>query len=156
MHMKTIIITGSVGTGKTTLARKLCRKTGFAYGDANLIIAKHKLNKNYDKKKGCFVVDEQRLATALLAEISSARKKKEKGIIFDSHMAQCLPKKAVDLCIVTTCEISELAKRLKRRGYPAAKIRENVQCEIFQVCLEDATEKKYKIIVQDTTAPFKI
>ena len=67
-----------------------------------------------------------------------------------------LPKKYVDKCIITTCELKVLERRLKRRGYPKAKIRENLDSEIFEVCKSEALERGHMVIVVNTTKGTKI
>jgi adenylate kinase len=67
-----------------------------------------------------------------------------------------LPKKYVDLCIVTKCGLKTLEKRLKKRGYKKQKIRENLDCEIFDICLNEAKEKGHNIKIIDTTAGIDI
>ena len=58
----------------------------------------------------------------------------------------------VDLCIVLTCSnLKELEKRLKKRKYSKAKIRENLDAEIFQTCLMGAKEGGHKVVVVDTS-----
>ena len=44
MFMKVIIISGTPGTGKTTLAKKLAKKLDFEYIDINKIIKKYGLS----------------------------------------------------------------------------------------------------------------
>ena len=82
--------------------------------------------------------------------------KKFKGIIIDSHISHHLPKKYVDICIVSKCGIKELNKRLKRKKFHKSKIRENLQAEIFDICLNEAKEKKHKIVIVNTTKGFNI
>ena len=38
--MKTVVVTGTPGTGKTTIAKKLANKLNFYYVDVNQIISK--------------------------------------------------------------------------------------------------------------------
>ena len=58
----------------------------------------------------------------------------------------------VDLCIVLTCSnLKELEKRLKKRKYSKAKIRENLDAEIFQTCLMGAKEGGHKVVTWDTS-----
>jgi len=76
---------------------------------------------------------------------------KNNNIIIDSHLSHYLPKKYVDLCIVIKCDIKELKKRLEKRKYSKIKIRENLDSEIFDICLVEAKENKHKIIIVDTT-----
>lgn len=49
--VRIIIVTGSVGTGKTTLAKKLAKKYKAKYLDVNKVIEEYKLSEGYDKKK---------------------------------------------------------------------------------------------------------
>lgn len=57
----------------------------------------------------------------------------------------------VDMCIVLTCsDLKVLQQRLKKRKYSPQKIRENLDAEIFQVCLVEARERGQKVVVVDT------
>ncbi len=164
--MKTIIITGTPGTGKTTLSKRLARKLNFSYIDASLIIKKYGLSEGYDRKRKTKIIDTKKLNRALVKEIgiysknhSNANKpikkgkkrKKNGGIIIDSHLSHYLPGKYADLCIVTKCNLKTLEKRLKRKKYDKNKARENLDAEIFDVCLEEAKENNHKIFIVDTT-----
>ena len=153
--MKTIIITGSVGTGKTTLAKRLMKELNYPLLEISKFIKEKKLSDYYDKKRKCKVVDTKKLNKEIIKEISKIKKEHSpKGIIIDSHLSHYLPKKHVDLCIVTKCKIEKLKKRLKKRKYSKLKIKENLECEIFDVCLNEAKEKKHNIILVDTTKKF--
>jgi len=149
--MKTIIVTGSVGTGKTTLAKKLSKKLNYRYINVNKIIREYNLSESYDKKRKCKIIDIKKLNKALTDKINVFKKSSEKGAIIDSHLSHYLPKKCVDLCIVTKCSLKELNKRLKKRKYNKNKIKENLQCEIFDICLNEAKKAKHQIIVIDTS-----
>jgi len=155
--MKIITITGSVGTGKTTLAKKLCNKFLLGYIDVNKIIGKYRIAEGYDLKRKSKIVDVGKLSKALIKEINNIQKTKAKnGIVIDSHLSHYLPKRYVDLCIVTKCDLKELRKRLKKRKYDENKIRENLDAEIFDVCLNEAKENGHKVIVIDTTKGINI
>jgi len=165
--MKVIIVTGSVGSGKTTLSRKLAKKLSFNYISVNKVIKDNKLSSGFDKKRKCKVIDVKKLNEVLISlirnyekiiksiEKNSLNKKIKKGIVIDSHLSHYLPKKYVDLCIVTKCDIKKLSKRLKKRGYNKSKVKENVECEIFDVCLNEAKSKKHKVVVVYTTKGIK-
>ncbi|MBW2984866.1 AAA family ATPase [Candidatus Woesearchaeota archaeon] len=151
--MKTIIVTGTPGTGKTALAKKLSKKLGYAYIDVNKIIKDNKLKEGYDRKKKCYIVDTKKLTESLIETI----KKATNDLIIDSHLSHYLPKKHVDLCIVTKCGLKELKKRLeKKKKYPKSKVRENLDCEIFDICLNEAREIGHKVIVINTTKGLNI
>jgi len=194
--MKIICITGTPGTGKTTLSKKLAKELNYHYIDVNKIIKKYKLSEGYDRKRKTKIVDVKKLNKklvqiiiffkkynfiddALLSRAGSTRTltrlnikkitlnkkfnknslkniKKYNGIIIDSHLSHYLPKRYVDLVIVTKCDIKELNKRLKRKRFNKNKIKENLQAEIFDVCYNEALERKHKVIAIDTTKSFNI
>jgi len=141
-----IIITGSIATGKTTLAKKLCKKKNYHYLDVNKVIQQYKLAEGYDEKRKAVIVDTKKLNKKLINIIKTHQKQGMlKGIIIDSHLSHYLPKQYVDLCIVTKCNLKKLKKRLQKRKYGKQKIRENLDCEIFDICLQEAKEKGHKI-----------
>ncbi len=144
--MGSIIVTGTPGTGKTTVARECARRFSLEYIDVNDVIMEHGLSEYYDSKRCCNVVDADRLKKALVELI----KKKGMRLIIDSHMSHYLPKSYVDLCIVTKCSLPVLKKRLQKRGYNSEKIRENLDAEIFDICLIEAADMGHNILVVET------
>lgn len=155
--MIVILISGTPGTGKTTLSKKLSNKLNFYYADVNKIISKYKLSEGYDKKRKTKIIDVNKLNKALIKEINNLKlSKKYNGIIIDSHLSHYLPKKQADFCIVTKCDIKDLNKRLKKKKFHESKIKENIEAEIFDICLNEAKKIKHKIIVVDTTKGFNI
>ena len=155
--MKTIIVTGTPGTGKTALSKKLAKRLNFHYVDVNKIISKYKLFEGYDRKRKTKIIDAAKLSKKLIQEMKSFQKaKKHSGIIIDSHLSHFLPKKYVDFCILTKCDIKQLNKRLKNKGFHKEKIKENLEAEIFDICLNEAKERKHNIIAVDTSKHFNI
>lgn len=152
IKFKIIIITGTPCTGKTTLAKKLAEKLKYKLIDVNRIIKKYKLYEIYDKERDTLVVDIKKLNNVLIKEINKHKNKKTRrnGMLIDSHLSHYLPKKYADLCIVTKCSLKELEKRLKKRRYNTKKIRENLDCEIFDVCLTEAEEQGHKVVIVNT------
>jgi adenylate kinase len=146
-----ICVTGTPCTGKSTLAKKITKKIKGKYIDVNKIISKYKLSEGYDKKRKSKIVDIKKLNKVLINII----KKSKNSLVIDSHLSHYLPKKYVDLCIITKCDLKVLQKRLKKRGYNKDKIRENLDAEIFDVCLNEARKKGHNIIVIDTTKGLK-
>jgi len=153
--MKVIIVTGTPGTGKTALSKKLAKKLAFRYLDVGSIIKKYNFSEGYDEKRKTHIVDTKKLNRELVKEIMNC-KKTEKGVIIDSHLSHYLPKKYVDLCIVTKCNLRVLEKRLRKKKYFKAKIRENMDVEIFDICLNEAKDNKHKIFIVDTTKGINI
>jgi len=145
--VKIIIITGTPGTGKTVLAKKLANLLNFTYIDVNLIIKTNKLSLNYDKKRSTYIINTNKLNRILISLIKNSNK----SLIIDSHLSHYLPNKLVDLCIVTKCDLKILADRLKKRKYNLSKIRENRDSEIFDICLNEAIENNHNIMIIDTS-----
>ncbi|TKJ17359.1 kinase [Candidatus Woesearchaeota archaeon B3_Woes] len=144
--MTVICISGTPCTGKTTLAKKLSKQFIYEYIDVNKLIKDNKLDEKYDRKKRCYVVDVKKLNKLLIKLVQT-----KKNLVIDSHLSHYLPKKYVDLCIITKCNLKTLEKRLKKRKYNKSKIRENLDCEIFDICLNEAKENKHKVLKVDTS-----
>ncbi len=139
--VKIIIVTGSVCSGKTTIAKKLAKKYKAKYLDVNKVIEEYKLSECYDKKRKCKVIDTGKLNKVLIKIIKSSRE----SLVIDSHLSHYLPSKHVDLCIVAKCNAKKLRSRLKKRGYSKAKVDENVDAELFDVCFNEAKELGHNI-----------
>ena len=155
--MKVIAVTGTPGTGKTAISKKLAKRLNFHYLDVNNLVSKYKLSEGYDRKRKTKIVDIAKLNKFLINYIKQSKKlQKIKGIIIDSHLSHYLPGKYVDLVIVAKCGIKELNKRLKRKKFNKNKIQENLQSEIFDICYNEALEKKHKVFVVDTTKGFNM
>ena len=136
---KVIVITGTPGVGKTRLAKWLAKKLSYLRLDLHDYY--EQISTGFDKKKDCYDIDLKRLEKLV------KEKRKDSNLIIDSHVAHLLPKKIVDVCIVLTCDnLKKLERRLKRRKYSKKKIRENLDSEIFQICLNEAKEKGHKIV----------
>lgn len=153
-----IIITGTPGTGKTVLAKRIAAAFGYQHIEVNSLIKKNKLAEYYDKKRHCHVVDEKKLMEVLHQFIEEKHQKalkqhRELKLVIDSHMAHVIDPEYVDLCIVTRCGLSTLYTRLKKRGYPQQKISDNIESEIMEVCLTEAQDNGHDPILIDTSKP---
>ena len=138
-----IVVTGTPGSGKTIFAKKLAKKLKFKYLDIKTFSRENKL---YDKiENNCLVIDEKKLIKEL---------KKLKGdYVIDGHLSHYLK---ADYCIVCKCNLKVLKKRLSKRKYNNKKIKDNLNCEIFDVCLNEAKEIQKNILVLDTTKSYDI
>lgn len=145
--MEVIIVSGCPGTGKTTVAKKLALQKKYKYLDVNKIIDNNKLNEKYDKERDTKVIDIDKLNKVLIKVIET---EKSQGLIIDSHLSHYLPKKYVDRCIITKCNLKELEKRLQKRGYSKEKTRENLDAEIFDTCRIEALEKGHNVEIVNT------
>jgi len=150
--MKAIIITGTPSAGKTTLAKRMEKELHYKRIDANRIIKDNKLYESYDKKKKCYVVDEKKFARCLEKMINGSKER----LVIDSHMAHYINPRYVGLCIATKCGLKQLKKRLQGKKYPKSKVEENIECEIMDICLNEAREIGHKVLVIDATKRISI
>jgi len=150
--LKIILISGTPGTGKTKLAKILAKRLKGEHIEVNKALKERKMYDSYDKSKKTFIIPEKALIWFLEMMISEKGERiKGKYLILDSHMSHFFRTKKIKVCIITTCELKTLKKRLKKRGYNKAKIRENLDSEIFEVCKTEALEAGHKVLEVDTT-----
>ena len=150
-------ISGTPGTGKTFLAKKLMKELNYPLLDVKKFIKEKKLSEGHDKKRNTDIIDIKKLNKELIKEIKKVQKENSpEGIIIDSHLSHYLPKKQIDLVIITKCNLKILEKRLKSRKYSKLKIRENLDAEIFDTCYTEAKELGHKVIKVDTTKGINI
>ncbi|MBI2582303.1 AAA family ATPase [Candidatus Woesearchaeota archaeon] len=145
MSKVVISISGSPGVGKSTLAKSLAKKLHLDRLDLHHYYKK--ISTGYNRSKQSYDINYSKFERLVKEKLDQSKK----GLIIDSHISHLLPKKLVNVCIVLTCsDLKKLEARLKRRKYPQKKIRENLDAEIFQVCLIEAKEGKHKILIFDT------
>lgn len=144
---KIIVISGTPGTGKTTLANELSLLFKKEAINISNFAKKHSILEEFDEKRDTFEVSEEKLVEKLTEEIE----KSEDLMFIEGHMSHFLPKNRVKLCIICKCELKELKKRLEKRKYSETKVKENLECEIFDICLNEAIEKNHNIEILDCT-----
>ncbi|THF98968.1 hypothetical protein TEA_021810 [Camellia sinensis var. sinensis] len=71
----------------------------------------------------------------------------EGGNIVDYHGCDFFPERWFDRVVVLQTENSVLYDRLTKRGYTGSKLTNNIECEIFQVLLEEAKDSYPEDIV---------
>ena len=145
--MKALIITGTPGTGKTFLANQLAKKLKLPCVHLNELIKKNKALHQGKDPDGTIVVNEARLLTTIKQLLMHLKIPP----IIEGHLAHILSRQLVACCIVTTCDLKTLRRRLQSRRYNQQKMRQNLDAEILQTCLIEAKQRHHRIIVLDTT-----
>lgn len=150
-----IAITGTPGTGKTTLAKILSKEMNLEIFDVNDFIEKNKKTVliEYDEDRETNVIDDNKLMSLIEEKL---RRKEITDAIIDSHLSHYISQKYIDACIVLSCDLSVLKKRLKKRGYNTLKITENLEAESFDEIKEEAKELHENVIYVDTTKKITI
>ncbi|KYK32766.1 MAG: hypothetical protein AYK19_14910 [Theionarchaea archaeon DG-70-1] len=121
-----ISITGTPGVGKTAAAEKLSKILGLTHIDVSK--AAFKMGAVVKEDESSSVVDVDTLKENL---------EKMDDIIIDSHFSEVFD---VDFVFVLRCEPKTLYTRLRERGYPEKKVKENVMAEILDYCLMNALD----------------
>lgn len=137
MERKAIVISGTPGVGKTSLARQLARELGGEHIDLSKFALEKGLTIEVDEGRQSAVVDDERLKKELTEAI---KRSTSKVIIVEGHYAEVVPKRYVKCAIVLRLNPKELRNRLLRKGWPESKVDENVKAEILDYCLTKAVE----------------
>lgn len=152
--MKIITISGTPGTGKTTISKRISEIVAAEIISLNEIAVINKFTLEYDKKRETHIVDFEKLDQYILSQIEELRRKNVKLLIIESHFSDIIPNDLIDLVIILRCHPNVLYKRLEKRGYKNSKIIENVQAEILGNCVNFFIQKKIKVPILeiDTSA----
>jgi|AntRauTorcE11898_2_1112593.scaffolds.fasta_scaffold02134_6 adenylate kinase len=134
------VLTGTPGTGKTTVAKAIGERFGIEVHHLNDVIREEELHVGEDEERGSLIADNDAIREHL-GDWSG---------LLDSHLAHQFD---ADAAIVLRCHPDELENRLGARGEPAAKIAENAESEALDIVLSEAVraygeEQVYEI---DTT-----
>jgi adenylate kinase len=137
-----VAITGTPGTGKSS-AGAILESRGHQVVEIGDLIKEHGLHEGLDEERGSLEVDPEVLADRVPRLLPGGE------VLLIGHLAHLVP---VGLIIVLRCRPSVLEKRLESRGWPSAKVRENVEAEALDVILVEAVESGRETVEIDTTA----
>lgn len=138
--MTLFAITGTPGTGKTSVSAEL-RSRGYHVIDSNEHIRANGLLGELDVERDTHEVDLEALNDSL-----GPFRESSETILLDSHLSHFMDCSGI---IVMRCHPDVLGGRLEARGYSPAKVRENVQSEILDVILCEATESDIPVYEVD-------
>ncbi|CAI2164613.1 1704_t:CDS:2 [Funneliformis geosporum] len=136
-----ILITGTPGTGKSTLAELASEATGLYYINVGELVKEKGLHEGFDQEFQSYILDDDKVIDELEQVVSKG------GNIIEFHSCDLFPERWFDLVLVLRTDNTILYNRLEKRGYSQKKITENIDCEIFQVILEEARESYSNEIV---------
>eukprot|EP01018_Ginkgo_biloba_P038991 Gb_36386 [translate_table: standard] len=127
-----ILVTGTPGTGKTTTCSLLADSTQLRHINVGEVVKQKGLHEGWDDEFECFIVHEDLVCNELESMIE------EGGNIVDYNSCDLFPESWFDCIVVLQTDNSVLYDRLTNRGYVGPKLLSNIECEIFQVLLEEA------------------
>jgi adenylate kinase len=145
-----ILITGTPGTGKTTVGRLLATELRACYVSPENLLRRRSRDYVYDKKRKTRVVPLARLREMLYDQAKRA----PRGLVIDSHIIPEIgPIPKLVKAIVLRCDPVVLRRRLARKGWAKSKISENLQAEILDICLWEVVQNYglKKTVEIDTT-----
>ncbi len=145
---RVIIVTGTPGTGKTSVSRLLAEKLGCIHLDVSRYVIENRMYVSYDEERQSYVIDEDRVREAIKKLVETS-----KCIIIDIHYPELLDFLQPDIIIILRTAPEILERRLKPRNWPENKVKENIMAEILGVPTANAlsivgSDKIYEI---DTT-----
>lgn len=143
-RLPNLLVTGTPGTGKSTVASRLCKafEEAGAPEESPFYINVTDLVKNnssefavdFDQVRDCFVIDEDVVLDYLEPLMQSGK------VLLEHHSSEWFPERWFSRVVVLRCTTNQLYQRLEARGYTPAKVQENVQAEIMNICVDEALE----------------
>ncbi|XP_059097384.1 adenylate kinase isoenzyme 6-like [Tigriopus californicus] len=141
-----ILITGTPGTGKSTLSKVLGEKSGLKWISIGDFAKEKGFLGDYDSELECHELEEDPLLDELEDLIGAG------GIIVDHHVTDFFPERYFDIVFVLRTDNGHLHDRLKARDYNEKKLQNNLECEIFQTILDEAKNSYDENIVHELTS----
>jgi len=136
-----IAISGSVGSGKTTIAKELSTRLNYELIQLNDLAKKYKLEEVKELQTFDFDLDK------LLGDLELKLKQKKlnnENVILEGHFAHLINPELIDKLIIIGRSLKELKQTYKQRGYNNQKIADNLEVESFNLCFYEALEEGYK------------
>ena len=129
-----ILITGTPGTGKSSLCQKLKEQCKLNIINVGEFAKDKKLLGDYDEELDSHELDEDRV----IDELEDVMAKGNNAV--DHHDCEFFPQRWFDAVFVLRTDNTKLYDRLAERKYSEQKIKNNMESEIFQTILDEAKE----------------
>lgn len=110
-HMPNILITGTPGTGKTTLSEAVKEQTNLNHIDVGKLIKEKELHDGWDEKYQCYILNEDKVCDEL-EDVMATRNN-----IVDFHTCDFFPERWFDLVVVLRTDNTILYPRLEKRYF---------------------------------------
>lgn len=133
-----ITLTGTPGTGKTTIAEKL-EERGYNVIHLSDFLEEHDIG---EKVNG-----EREVRINEMIEKLGGQDFSEETVI-EGHLAHHFES---DICVVLRCRPDILEKRLSDRNYSDRKVEENIEAEKIDIVLTEAVQNQENVVEIDTT-----
>ena len=131
-----IAISGSVGVGKTTVATLLSKKLNYELIHLNEIAKNFKINEV--KELQTFDFDIKKCIEYIESNYNL------ENIIFESHFSHLLSPKFIDVMIIINRDLKDLKLEYEKRKYNEQKIKDNLECETFNLSFYEAEEEGFE------------
>jgi len=141
-----IAITGTPGTGKTTVAKELAKRTGWIHLNLNKEIVRRKLYSGYDRERKSYIADTRCVSAFVKGFVA-----RKEGVIVDGQLSHNLPSDIIDKVIVLRCKPGVLKQRLEKRRWSQEKVRENVEAEMIGIIAWEARRNHKNVLELDAT-----
>lgn len=127
-----------LGVGKTRLCQQLCSSNkSLRYINIIELARQQKFLLHYDDENQCEILNDDAINDYLDEEYFQ----NSTGLLIDYHSAGLIPDaNQIQGVVVLRCAEEILKERLKQGNSSTKKIEENIQSEVFQMCLNEARE----------------
>lgn len=134
-----IAISGSVGSGKTTIAKELSEKLNYKLINLNELAKEYKIEDIKELQTFDFDLDK------LLDDLELKLKNKEFGsdVVLEGHFAHFINPEFIDKLLIIGRELNHLKNTYSERGYNEQKIADNLEVESFNLCFYEAVDEGY-------------
>jgi adenylate kinase len=151
MGKTVILITGTPGVGKTTVAKQLAEALDALYVNLTNLAQTNDLVSDEDKERKTAIIDERKMRQKISEMLSTIDKS---AVVIDGHYAAAVvPKHYVTKAFVLRRNPVELHTLMQKSGFSGAKLWENLASEILDSCLIEAVREQgeHKVCELDIT-----